>query len=88
MKKKLGLMLFVVCSLTLVACGTKNTGSEDKKEKLIVGTEAGFAPYESPKMSIVTVTPDVSHIYGNGYLSGINRRISSQISKKYFEIYK
>lgn len=46
MKKKLGMMLFVVCSLTLVACGTKNTGSEDKKETIIVGTEAGFAPYE------------------------------------------
>ncbi len=46
MKKKFGLMLFMVCSLTLVACGTKNTGDSDKKEKLIVGTEAGFAPYE------------------------------------------
>ena len=57
-------------------------------KETISSTFAGFAPYEKPKMSIVTVTPDVSHIYGNDYLSGINRRISSQISKKYFEIYK
>lgn len=57
-------------------------------KETISSTFAGFAPYDSPKMSIVTVTPDVSHIYGIDYLSGINRRISSQISKKYFEIYK
>ena len=57
-------------------------------KETISSTFAGFAPYEKPKMSIVTVTPDVSHIYGIDYLSGINRRISSQISKKYFEIYK
>jgi len=57
-------------------------------KETITSTFAGFAPFNNPKMSIVTVTPDVSHIYGNGYLSGINRRISTQISKKYFEIYK
>ena len=57
-------------------------------KETITSTFAGFAPYDNPKMSVVTVTPDVSHVYGNGYLSGINRRISSQISKKYFEIYK
>lgn len=57
-------------------------------KETVSSTFAGFAPYDNPKMSLVTVTPDVSHVYGNGYLSGINRRISQQISKKYFEIYK
>ena len=57
-------------------------------KETISSTFAGFAPYDSPKMSIVVVTPDVGHIYGNSYFSGINRRISQQISKKYFEIYK
>ena len=57
-------------------------------KETISSTFAGFAPYDNPKMSIVTVTPDVSHIYGISYLSTINRRISQQISQKYFEIYK
>lgn len=57
-------------------------------KETISSTFAGFAPFDNPEMSIVTVTPDVSHIYGINYLSTINRRISQQISKKYFEIYK
>jgi len=57
-------------------------------KETISSTFAGFAPFDSPEMSIVTVTPDVSHIYGINYLSTINRRISKQISEKYFEIHK
>ena len=56
-------------------------------KETISSTFAGFAPYDNPKMSIVVVTPDVSHIYGISYLSTINKRISNQISRKYFEIY-
>lgn len=63
-----------------------NNGVIDKET--ISSTFAGFAPYDNPKMSIVVVTPDVSHIYGIDYLSLINKRISQQISEKYFEIYK
>ena len=57
-------------------------------KQTITSTFAGFAPFNNPKMSIVVVTPDVSHIYGNTYMSMINRRISNEITKKYFEIYK
>lgn len=49
MKKKIGLVLAMVCAFSLVACGTKTnstTEGDTKKETLIVGTEAGFAPYE------------------------------------------
>lgn len=49
MKKKIGLVLALACAVSLVACGTKNgtgsNGGTDNKT-LIVGTEAGFAPYE------------------------------------------
>ena len=62
-----------------------NNGVIDKET--ISSTFAGFAPFDNPKMSIVVVTPDVSHIYGISYLSTINKRISNQISRKYFEIY-
>lgn len=57
-------------------------------KETITSTFAGYAPFENPKMSIIVITPDISHIYGSGYLSSINRRISQQISEKYFEIYK
>lgn len=57
-------------------------------KETITSTFAGYAPYKNPKMSIIVITPDISHIYGSGYLSSINRRISQQISEKYFEIYK
>lgn len=63
-----------------------NDGVIDKET--ITSTFAGFAPLDNPKMSIVVVTPDISHIYGTSYMSMVNRRISNQITKKYFEIYK
>ena len=63
-----------------------NDGIIDKET--ITSTFAGFAPYDNPKMSIVVVTPDVSHVYGSSYMSLVNRRISNEITKKYFEIYK
>ena len=47
----------------------------------------GYAPYDDPKMSIVVVSPNVA-IADVDTTSGINRRISSKIVNKYFEIYK
>lgn len=53
MKKKLVVLLACTMVITsvLAACGTKeqessNVGADKSKEKIIVGTEAGFAPYE------------------------------------------
>ena len=49
----------------------------------------GYSPSENPKMSIVVVSPDVSYSNSNiDYTSSVNRRISSQIVNKFFEIYK
>ena len=63
-----------------------NDGIIDKET--ITSTFAGFAPLDNPQMSIVVITPNISHIYGNSYMSMLNRRISNQITKKYFEFYK
>ena len=57
-------------------------------KETITSTFAGYAPYDNPEISIVVITPDISHVYGSSYLSSLNKRISNKISKKYFEIYK
>lgn len=57
-------------------------------KETITSTFVGYAPYDNPEISIVVVTPDISHVYENSYLSSLNKRISNKISKKYFEIYK
>ena len=44
MKKWKSLVLVGVMALGLTACGSSSSAENDNK--LIVGTEAGFAPYE------------------------------------------
>lgn len=51
MKKLLCMMLVTVMTVSLVGCGSKKNDASNGEEvetkgKLIVGTEAGFAPYE------------------------------------------
>lgn len=60
MKKKiLCLGLATICALSVVACGSEKKG--DAQEKLIVGTEAGFAPYEYMKGNeVVGIDMDIS----------------------------
>ncbi|MGN1268124.1 MAG: penicillin-binding transpeptidase domain-containing protein [Candidatus Aphodocola sp.] len=49
----------------------------------------GYAPYDNPVMSIVSISPHVSHKKGNRtYTSNVNKRIVSRICNKFFEIYK
>lgn len=60
MKKIVSLLLVVVMMLSMVACGGADN-EEGKKEKLIVGTEAGFAPYEYMKGDeVVGVDMDIA----------------------------
>ena len=47
----------------------------------------GYAPYDNPKMSIVVIRPDVAEA-NTDTTSAINKRLSSKIVNKYFEIYK
>lgn len=49
----------------------------------------GYAPYDDPVMSIVAISPHVSHKNGtSSYTSNVNKRIVSRICNKFFENYK
>lgn len=49
----------------------------------------GYAPYDNPIMSFVVISPDVSFPNKKyNYSSNVNRRITLQVSQKFFEIYK
>ena len=58
MKKKIiSLLLVAACTLSMAACGSK----EEAKDKLVVGTEAGFAPYEYMKGNeVVGIDMDIA----------------------------
>ena len=47
----------------------------------------GYAPYDNPRMSVVVISPDVADANAET-TSSINKRLSSEIVNKYFEIYK
>lgn len=74
--------------------GTSESFYDSNKDG-VVDTETysksfiGYAPYDDPKMSIVSISPHVS--YKNGgytYTSNVNKRIVSRICNIFFEIYK
>ena len=77
--------------------GAGKTGTSqsfiDTNKDGVVDTETittsfvGYSPYDDPKMSIVVISPDVADASAET-TSGINKRLSSEIVNKYFEIYK
>ena len=52
----------------------------------ISATFAGYAPSDNPTVAFVVVSPDIATA-DSTYQSSVNKRISNQISKKYFELY-
>ncbi len=49
----------------------------------------GYAPFDNPKMSIVSISPHVSKKNSvSSYTSNVNKRIVSKICNKFFEFYK
>ncbi len=55
----------------------------------ISSTFVGYAPYENPIATFTVITPDITHKEGQSdYQSLINRRITQEVSKKFFEIYQ
>lgn len=70
MKKIISIMLIMIMAISLVACGTKKEGNKttdgknnatETKEKIIVGTEPGFAPYEYMEGNkVVGIDMDIS----------------------------
>ena len=63
------------------------TGDGKVDTETITTSFVGYAPYEDPRMSIVVISPDIADASAET-TSGINRRLSSEIVNKYFEIYK
>lgn len=65
-----------------------DTDGDGKVDKETITTSfVGYAPYDDPRMSIVVISPDVADANAEN-TSAINRRLSSEIVNKYFEIYK
>lgn len=65
--------------------------NEDGKvdTETITSSFVGYAPSENPQMSVVVVSPDISHSYGySTHQSAVTKRISANIVNKFFEIYK
>ena len=55
----------------------------------ITSSFVGYSPSENPRMSVVVVSPDISHSYGSStYQSAVTKRISANTVNKFFEIYK
>ncbi len=66
---------------------TDNDGMVDTET--ITSSFIGYSPSENPRMSIVVVSPDISHSYGgSSYQSAITKRLSSSLVNRYFELYK
>ncbi len=55
----------------------------------LTNTFVAYAPYDNPIVTFTVISPDYTHYYnGNSYASSVNKRISYEVSKKFFEIYK
>lgn len=66
-----------------------NDGDGVVDTETITSSFVGYAPSENPKMSIVVVSPDISHSHSySTYQSAVSKRISANIVNKFFEIYK
>lgn len=62
-------------------------GKIDKET--LTNTFVAYAPYDNPKVTFTIISPDYTHYYnGNSYGSTVNKRISYEVSKKFFEIYQ
>ena len=65
------------------------TGDGKIDTQTISNVFVGYAPFDEPKVSFTVVSPDVTHPNTKiNYTSSINRRVSREIGKKFFEIYE
>ena len=64
-----------------------NDGDGVVDTETITSSFVGYAPSENPKMSIIVVSPDISHSNGySTYQSAVTKRISANTVNKFFEI--
>lgn len=62
------------------------TGDGKVDTETITTSFVGYAPYDDPRMSVVVISPDVADANAD-VTSSINKRLSSSLVNKYFEIY-
>ena len=66
---------------------TNNDGLVDTET--LSNTFVGYAPSDNPKVTFTIISPDIGYYRGNKTIrSYVNKRISYQVSKKYFDFYK
>lgn len=66
---------------------TDNDGMVDTET--LSNTFVAYAPYDNPRVIFAIVSPDIGYYSGGRTIrSYVNRRISYEVSKKYFEIYE
>ena len=64
-----------------------SNGYVDKET--ITTTFVGYAPYDNPVVTFTVISPDVSHRDNkSSYQTRVNNRITYQVYKKFFQIYK
>ena len=65
---------------------TDGDGVVDKET--ITTTFVAYAPYDNPKVTFTIISPDVSRNDGvTIHQSSVNKRLATQLSQKYFEMY-
>lgn len=65
---------------------TDNDGVIDKET--ITKTFAGYYPSSNPIMSIISISPDVSHRYHRSiFTSNVNKHITARVCDKFFELF-
>ena len=58
-------------------------------KETLTNTFVAYAPSVNPIVTFTVISPDYTHYYnGNYYQSSVNKRITYEVSKKFFEIYK
>lgn len=66
---------------------TDGDGIDDTET--LTNTFVGFAPYDNPTFAFAVLSPNVSHYQNKTtYRTQVNQKISYEVSKKFFEIYK
>ena len=66
---------------------TNNDGLVDTET--LSNTFVGYAPSDNPKVTFTIISPDIGYYRGNKTIrSYVNKRISYQVSKKYFDFYQ
>lgn len=66
---------------------TNNDGKIDTET--YTNTLGAYAPYDNPRVSFTVISPDISHPNGDiSYTYPVNRIITTEVTKKFFEIYK